>query len=193
MSIRDAFIISAIACFSTSSDGWTHVSRGELLKYPGGLEKGFHASLVEGYDIEKDCYICKNSWGNVTARPRFLFTKSAAHSCSFVKVYFTLDSIKGKTEKIFNPKIRKCKGILDGKEIDCAWLGPTTAKHTSDYICEYHPEVHGIYKFFGYDIYQYIDIKRPKNKSSKYDDENNKLKKDELMDSIAHFFRSFFE
>ena len=84
---------SSIVCFSTSEKGWNQVKNGEFLGFPSGLASGSHASLVEGYDLEKDCYICKNSWGGKTAKPRFDFTESAAHNCRFIRVYFTPKSI----------------------------------------------------------------------------------------------------
>ena len=183
ISIRDVITISVVVNFSTSEEGWQSVANGSLLKYPGGKKDGYHSALVEGYDFEKDCFICKNSWGGETAKPRFDFTSSAAHVCYFNCVFFTLDSIKGKTTKPFNPKMKKCVGELNGKMIDCAWMGPTTAAYCSEYVCEYHPEVHGIYKYFGYDTNQWININlnRPKDKKHpKYYYRNRMLKRDEI-------------
>lgn len=37
---------------------------------------GYHAALFEGYDFEKDCFVCKNSWSDETTNPRFDFDPS---------------------------------------------------------------------------------------------------------------------
>lgn len=109
VSISDILTLSVIVSFSTSDEGWKKVARGELLRYPGGVESGWHAVLVEGYDLEKDCLICKNSWGIDTAKARFDFAPSAAHDFEFIRVYFTEQSIAGKISKQFVPKMQKFK------------------------------------------------------------------------------------
>ena len=77
------------------------------MTFAEGSEDDSHAILIEGYNRDLDCYYCKNSWGNKTATQYINFSEYAAHSCYFIKVYFTLDSIKGKTNKIYNPKTNK--------------------------------------------------------------------------------------
>lgn len=53
-------------------------------------------------------------------------------------------------------------------------MGPTTA-YCSEYICEYHPRVHGVYKYFGYDTNQWINLNRIR-KNIRYQIINNRLK-----------------
>jgi hypothetical protein len=83
-----------IASFTTSKAGWDAIAEGSLLEYPAGESKGWHATLVEGYDFEKDCAICKNSWGDRTATPRFDLLFSALHAFYCTKVFFTEESIR---------------------------------------------------------------------------------------------------
>ena len=80
--------LSVIISFLTSRNSWKHVAYGELLWYHGGIEDGRHASYVDGYDLNKDCFICKNSWGGLTASPQFDLTPSAAHMF-ILFVYFS--------------------------------------------------------------------------------------------------------
>lgn len=158
VSIRDSMMLSVIANFKTSSKGWKSIANGELLWYPGGIGDGRHSALVEGYDLEKDCMICKNSWGGETATSRFDFTPSACHECDFVVVYFTLESIRDKTVKKFIPKIQTFEGSLNKQKINCAWMDKTTALYSTEYVCEYHPEKIGDMNYLGYDVFKWIDI-----------------------------------
>lgn len=75
---------------------------GKLIEKPSGKMYGWHAAIVEGYDFNENCLFCKNSWGGTTAEPRFNLKPSATHKCHFTHVYFTLKSIKGKTNKTFH-------------------------------------------------------------------------------------------
>ena len=101
ISVRDAITLSCIASFSTSENGWINVAKGNLLEYPGGIKDNRHAALIDGYDFDLKCFICKNSWGGVTAEQRFNFNEKACHDVYFVRVFFTLNSIKGKTSITF--------------------------------------------------------------------------------------------
>ena len=180
VSIADSITLSVIVSFKTSEEGWINVANGKFLEFPGGEANGWHDALVEGYDLEKDCMICKNSWGGETAEPRFDFTASAAHDFRFTRVYFTLKSIQGKTNKEFKSNLIKCNEIIKGKTVDCTWLEPITAKYCSNYVCEYHPENQGIYKYYGYNIFQWIDANHKRHKKlkhSKYYYINKELKK----------------
>lgn len=159
VTIRDILTISVICSFGTSQDGWESVARGQLLeKANGERTQDSHAALVEGYDFNNDHMICKNSWGGKTARPRFDFIPEAAHYCSFTKVYFTLDSIKGKTNLEFHPRMEIFIKHEDGKKIKCAWMDETTAIYSSEYLCEYHQEKEGPLNYLGYDVDQFIKI-----------------------------------
>lgn len=166
LSIRDSMMQSAIVCFSTSENGWKQVKKGEFLEFPSGLANGSHSSLVEGYDLDKNCYICKNSWGGKTAEPRFDFTESAPHNCWFIRVYFTPESIVGKTSKFFTLKIKKFGGSLNGIDIDCAWMDKITANYCDDYVCELKRKKHGQYKYIGYNVNQWISINLNRSKFS---------------------------
>lgn len=135
------------------------IAEGELIEKQEGEKDGSHAAIVEGYDFDKKCLICKNSWGSKTAAPRFNLKPSATHSYYFTHVYFTLSSIKGKTNKTFKPKMNKFVGYLDNRVIDCAWMDEKTAIYSSDYVCELHEEKEGPYNYLGYDIKKWIRIK----------------------------------
>ena len=157
--IFDAMKISLIVSFSTSESGWEKVGNGELIEKAEGSKDGSHAAVVEGYDFEKRCLICKNSWGGNTAEPRFNLKTSATHGFHFTHVYFTLDSIKGKTTKSFTPRIDKFMGDLNGYRIHCCWMDEITAIYSSDYICELHEEKNDQCNYHGYDINEYITCK----------------------------------
>lgn len=159
---------SSIVCFSTSEKGWNQVKNGEFLEFPSGLASGSHF------------YICKNSWGGKTAKPRFDFTESAAHNCRFIRVYFTPKSIVGKTSNLFTPKLKKFSGRLYGIDIECAWMDKNTATYSDDYVCELKRKKHGLYKYIGYDANQWISINLNRSKlsnMSRYADHNLWLKK----------------
>ena len=178
--IRDALTISVIISFKTSLKGWECVANGSFLEFPGGRATGFHAAVVEGYDFEKDCAILKNSWGGETASPRFDFTGSAAHETKIIRVFYTKESIKGKTNVQYKPNLSRCTGVFKGQEIDCAWMDYTTAVYESNYVCEFRPGGKDDLEFFGYNIFQWINLKlnRPKNqKYPKYFYINNDIRK----------------
>lgn len=84
-------------------------------------------------------FLCKNFWGGVTAQPRFDFVTSASHKCDFTLVYFTTDSIRGKTNLYFHPSMEEFIKEEDGKQINCAWMDENSAIYSSEYLCEYHP------------------------------------------------------
>mgnify|MGYP001099663385 CR=1 FL=1 len=70
--IRETMTISIILSFTTSKQGWRDVSNGSLLERADGIQTvDWHASLIEGYDFDHDCCVCKNSWGENTASGRF--------------------------------------------------------------------------------------------------------------------------
>lgn len=158
VSIKEILTISVIVSFTTSRSGWINVANGELLWFPGGGSAGWHATLVEGYDLDKDCMVCKNSWGDKRAHARFDLTESAMHDYYFVRVYFTTESIRGKTTKDFPLRIVKFKGNLDGKEIDCASMDETNAIYTSSYVCEKVDDKKEPMNYIGYDTEQWIKI-----------------------------------
>lgn len=86
LSIKDVLNTSSIVCFTTSQEGWKAVADGELLECPPGKSEGWHSCVVEGYDFDKDCLICKNSWRNEKESPRFLFNPQAATDCYAILV-----------------------------------------------------------------------------------------------------------
>lgn len=157
-SINDAITLSLITCFSTSREGWKMVKNGSLLHKPGGEADGWHASLVEGYDFDKDCMIVKNSWGGETSEPRFDFDQFMAHDYYFVRVYCKDDNIDGKSPPKFTPRIQKFNGHWYGNRIDCAWMDKQTAVYTKNYLCEHHPEKDGDMNYLGYNINQWINL-----------------------------------
>ena len=128
------------------------------MKKPSGEADGSHSALAEGYDFEKNCIICKNSWGGVTSSPRFDFIPSAAHRCNFYVVFFTIDSIRGKINGQYIPRIKTFNGTLKGKSIKCAWMDEQTATYETNYLCEHHPEKKDDLNYLGYDVYEWIDL-----------------------------------
>ena len=58
--ISEVMTISIILNFTTSKEGWKDVANGSLMKKVCGFQtETWHASLMEGYDLENDC--CKSS------------------------------------------------------------------------------------------------------------------------------------
>ena len=144
--------------FDTTEEGYQAIARGSLTKKPTGeISKEGHCVLIEGYDFERDLCICKNSWGNDTSKMRFEVNIGALHCYSFIKVYWTLDSIKQNLIQTF--RMEKFKGTYKGHPIDCAWMDKSTAIYTSEYICDPHDEKEGPYRYLGYDIDQYIALR----------------------------------
>lgn len=112
--------------------------------------------------LKKECYICKNLWGDQTYKPRLLFSKSVANDFYFIKVYLG--------EKVVNslkPRLEKFKGKMYGRNIECAWLDEKTAKYSKDYICEYHVYRKSNLKFLGYEIDQWISLNLQFHKNKK--------------------------
>lgn len=187
ISIREAITLSPIISFSTSKKGWNNVANGKLLRRPQGPEDGWHASIIEGYDFNQKCFICKNSWGGISAKPRFDIIETATHDCEFTVVYFTLDSIRNTNIRmpsfsyfdnypfmkkiisyiyrnffskpiVFEPKMIKFEGKWKEKKIDCAWMDEETAIYSTDYVCQPFLQKHDQYDYLGYDIDQWISI-----------------------------------
>jgi hypothetical protein len=116
--ISDILKLSVIVSFTTSETSWENLAEGNLMEKPSGPPDDWHATLVEGYDLAKDCSIGKNSWGDKTAKPRFNFRFDAFHDFSILKVFYTLNSISGRTTQIYQPHMEKFIGELDGETID---------------------------------------------------------------------------
>ena len=170
--IRDICIYSVILIFDTTEEGYQAIARGSLTKKPTGeISEGGHCVLIEGYDFERDLCICKNSWGKDTSRMRFEVNIGALHRYSFVKVYWTLNSIKQNLIQTF--KMEKFLGYYKGHLINCAWMDKTTAIYTSEYICDPHEEKQGPYCYLGYDINQYIDLRIQRKEKIIRNDTNN--------------------
>ncbi|KAK8887457.1 hypothetical protein M9Y10_038502 [Tritrichomonas musculus] len=156
--IYNVLKISVVVSFSTSKQGWINVGKGELLTKPDGPADGRHAAVVEGYDFDKRCLICKNSWGDKTAKPRFYLKVSATHDHYFVHTYFTLNSIAGLTKMNYVPRISRCITNLNGFLINSAWMDQNTAIYESDFISEKHNDKSGPLNFLGYDLQEWIYI-----------------------------------
>jgi hypothetical protein len=122
-SIRDVLRLSVIVSFTTSEKSWKDVARGELLLRPPGPatvgpdgREESHACLVEGYNLDDDVAIAKNSWGHETGDSgRFSFRWDAFHHFSVFKVFFTLSSIAGKTVKTYPGCVVSFLGQSDGR------------------------------------------------------------------------------
>ena len=157
ISIRDAMVISPILDFWTSKKGWGYVKNGDLTVRPEGkIDPIGHAVLVEGYDFQKKCYICKNSWN--CKNYRFNFVEQAAHHFHYIRVYFTLNSINGKINKRFIPRMKKIPSKkINGKAVDCYLVDKLTAAYSSDLVCELYSNPEGDLTYIGYDIHQWID------------------------------------
>lgn len=153
--ILKTMTISVILIFTTSKIGWHKISRGKLMETPCGKNEGYHAVLIEGYDLEKDCLICKNSWAK-TGKDRFDLRIQALKEYYFVEVYFTLESIREKGICKFEPKIERY--FSSDLKMNCAWMDKNTAIYITDYISEYHKEHKGPLKYFGYNIKDWINL-----------------------------------
>jgi hypothetical protein len=159
--IAEIFIRSVVASITTSQAGWERIAAGELLTRAPGDPKGSHAVLMESYDLEHDWAIGKNSWGHTgTTQERFRFRLDACHSFrGFTTVFFTLDSIAGKTTKTYCPRMIRFRGHLDGHEIDCAYMDSLTAQYDSEFLCEPCPTRSAPMNWIGYDARTYVEIK----------------------------------
>jgi hypothetical protein len=110
-----------IVCFTTSQDGWAGIRNGNLINKPSGdSTPKWHATLMEGYDLEAGYAICKNSWGD--SAPRFDLQFAALHDFYCVQVYYTRKSVAGKQWKEIIPQIEKFKNVLEGRPVKCVWL-----------------------------------------------------------------------
>ena len=94
------------------SEGWENVADGELIELPNGESNGWHSCIIEGYEFDKDCLICKNSWGNKESKPRFLLNPQAAHDYYIILVSCDNDEINKKTKK----SLKKDKIELEEKD-----------------------------------------------------------------------------
>ena len=174
--------LSVIVRFATSKKGWKQLGTGNFLTFQEGAEDGSHAMIIDGYNSQLDCFLSKNSWGSLTADSCVNFSEYATHWHDFVKVYFTLDSIKGKTISTYNPQIsEEYIGKYKGHDITCVNMDETTATYEQNYICEYHPELSGNLKYIGYKISEWIKIvlNRPKELPLPIHYYNNLAKKNE--------------
>ena len=142
-------------------EGWSNISNGSLLSFPDGEPHDWHATLLEGYDFKNKAYICKNSWGGTNCEPRFLCRLSALHGYDFVKVFWTVDSIKGKTTGNYVENLYKCTQTIDDITINAAWMDKATAIYNSDFVCEYNEngtKINPSFTYLGYDIDEWINI-----------------------------------
>jgi hypothetical protein len=154
--ISSILSLSVVVLFATSKDGWKKIQQGELLERPSGQQEGRHASLVEAYDLENDWSIAKNSWGHRDGTSeRFKMRFAALHDFCVITVFFTLNSIRGKTTKPFHAQMETFQGTLDGHAILCAYMDEDTAKYTTNFICELHSPG----KWIGFDLETWISIK----------------------------------
>ena len=133
------------------------ISNGSLLTRPKGAADGRHAALVEGYDFDKDCMICKNSQAK-TGAARFDLNQFMLHDYLFYRIYLDEDNIDGKSNSKFQPKCEKFTGKWIDNNIDCAWMDEESAVFCKDYLCEHHPERKNKYQYLGYNIDQWIYI-----------------------------------
>lgn len=166
-SIRDILIISVVITFSTSEQGWRDVAKGSLIRKPWGrATKEWHVALIETYNLDKDWCVCKNSWGDRTAKPRFNLRTSALHDFYITRVYYTLNSIAGKTKREFCPQYFETRTVrLKGQRIKQVCMDRTTAMYCSEFICE--PDKSGDDdEWVGYDVDEFIYIKNGNLKSS---------------------------
>ena len=177
LSIKDAILSAPIVCFTTSSKGWQNIKKGSLLINPGGLDVSQYYAFVDGYDLEKNCYICTSSFGELDEDPiHFDFVKEAANSFSFIVPYFYTglkmneyeeqQKQKEKTCEILEsldqnrmPVIKKFIYNVNGHEYHCAWMNDTTAYFNLEYLVEYHPEKTFPFNKLGYNALEWIESK----------------------------------
>jgi hypothetical protein len=164
----DIFQISVIVHFRTSQAGYENVAAGQLLTHPGGEVAGpGHAVLVESCDLETELCTAVNSWGHEDGtQERFDFRFEAFHSYNITNVYFTLDSIAGKTDGLFVPQKIRFRGKLHGEDIDCAYMDEYTADYDSEFYSREPVPLQGtrleLLEFplrLGYETRQYVRIK----------------------------------
>lgn len=151
ISIRDAIMKSVIVSFETNNEICEKIGNGSLMEKVRGPFTGAHAVLVEGYDLDKDCMICKNSW-TYPDKGRFNFRTTATDDIVFTVVDFDIDKFE------FKPNLQVFKDTLKGCRVTCAWMDEKTALYNNDFLCEYHPEKEGNLQYKGYHIDNYIGI-----------------------------------
>lgn len=177
--IKDVMMKSVILSFGTSEEGYECVEKGEFLEYqtPNETQYG-HATLIEGYDFEKDCYICKNSWEDKAER--FFFTESAAHWVKFTRVYFDKESIKDKNYPVFESNVKKIDGNIQNKKKEFVLMDENTSIYSDKYIkLGKKPNNDGVFEYLGIDVDQYIkmELKRPQEQNPEYFNINQELKR----------------
>lgn len=149
--ISEILTQNVVLAFTTSHEGWKKVIKGDLTEFPGSDKTYYHAVLVDGYDFEHDCMICKNSFKAVKAAPRFNFKPSAAHDCYY---YVVSSDEKGEVKE----DVVTFEGQLFDTNITCAFLDHDDAMYCNNYVCELQPEKEGNLKYIGYDINQWISL-----------------------------------
>ena len=87
LDIERALLSISILVFTTSNEGWGKICNGELIRKPNGNSERWQATLVVGYNYQKDCYMCKGLWDSPMAAPCFNFKKCAAHEYYFITLY----------------------------------------------------------------------------------------------------------
>jgi hypothetical protein len=132
----------------------------QLMEYPPGDSDQWHAVLAEAYDLNEDCTWAQNSWGHENGtQDRFKFRWEAFHDYHYIKVFWTLDSIRGKTCGIYQPRLEKFVGRLDGLPIDCAYMDEQTLRYEQEFVFARDPDLPPPLNFLGYDLDQYLDIR----------------------------------
>lgn len=165
-------ITSVVITFSTSESGYKKIAQGSLLEPASGENAGYHSCLVEGYDLPGDIMWVKNSWGALgdpNHQFRWATRWRALSKPSHIRVFFTLDSIQGKSYC----KYVNCKYFLwntppedvrtlNGKPIPplrCIFLDPQTAIYDSDLICfpvANSPSAFNGKNWIGYNVHDWI-------------------------------------
>jgi hypothetical protein len=160
-----------VISFTTTDHGWNDIANGSLVQRPSGIwSDEWHAALVESYDLSNDWSICKNSWGDRTARPRFNLVMAALHDFYITQVYFTTDSIAGKTECEFIPRFFGSEAAyLKGHPIKKHTMDKLTAIYTDEYICEPKEDGNDVV-WIGYPVCEYIRIMRNAPAHTKLED-----------------------
>ena len=196
-SIRDVMLFPHVLTFQTNQRGFQAIENGSLSQLPseeGGdyiLNGKKHAVMIEGYDFGTEMFICKNSWEQ--AAPRFELKFEALNMYSVTKVFWTNESIQGKTLMTLQPKIAPFQGRLNGEVINCAWMDKDTACYSQEYVAEYHEEKEDELNYLGYQIDEWIasqirfcQMKKNEFEANYQDDTKNDHKSD-LTFTKLHF------
>lgn len=142
--------LSVIICFTTSDAGWKEIAKGKLLSKPSGPTDGWHATLVEGYDMDRNDAICKNSWGDAgTTMPRFHLRFSALHDFYITKVFFLIANLP-KSLPAFKSVIRGPFEEANGSNFFL--VDANTAKYESSLVCERKSLKYSDFKTYDADI-----------------------------------------